>query len=639
VQVIRPNGSMLKTTYDNDGNVIEQIDGLGNKITYQYNGLNQRIRMTDPLLRSVQYGYDGVGKLLTVQNPKDAGVSYTMGYDPINELKSVTYSDGGTPNVSYQYDADGQRTQMTDGTGTTTYAFDSLHRLTSNQNGASAQVQYGYDLLGHVTQIIYPGGRGAVNRTYDAAGRLVAVSDWLNNTTRFAYDPNGNLTAQRYPNGVVASLDYDAADRIKQSVEVSNGSQLLSLGYTQDMSSQLTAENSTTYGYDPNNRLITATIGSSRTAYGYDAGDNLATINGTNSTTQSYDAANEVATATTMNGPTLVQRFTYAYDANGNRTSRTDRNNVVTNFGWDQANRLTSTGPAVTYSYNGDGLRMSKTVSGAAEPFVWDVADGLPLVIQDGAVSYVSGAGGQVLERISGGTIFFYHHDQLGSTRAITDASGTSVAAYSYGPYGDVVSSTGSLSNPFQFAGQYTDTESGLQSIRARYYDGATGQFLSRDPIVQLTVVPYGYAHDNPVNESDPTGLCGINPFAKDSCLGNAAGVVAGVAKTVVHIGLDLLAVPPYVMYDASYHVMKWINDFGDQHGVLGTVVSRVISVFFLPTEALGLGGDIAIDWVKGHTVANEPVCDEGQKRFLNPLHDYVPDWAKGPQVWLDGLT
>jgi RHS repeat-associated protein len=54
---------------------------------------------------------------------------------------------------------------------------------------------------------------------------------------------------------------------------------------------------------------------------------------------------------------------------------------------------------------------------------------------------------------------------------------------------------------------QYTDAESGLVYLRARYYDPTTGQFISRDPIESVTRVPYSYAGNNPLNNVDPSGL------------------------------------------------------------------------------------------------------------------------------------
>ncbi len=520
VQIVKPDGSTLRTVYDGDGNVTQQIDGLGHQTTYQYNGLNQRTKMTDPLSRSTQYTFDGVGNLLTIQNPKDASASLTMGYDQDDQLKTITYSDGQTPNVTYAYDADGQRRQMIDGTGTSTYTMDSLHRLTQNTNGAGAQVQYSYDLLGHVTSLVYPGGISVVTRTYDDVGRLASLTDWLRNTTRFSYDPNNNLVAQYYPNGVTANFTYDATDRAVQIVDAT-GSQLLNLTYTRDGQSQVKSENSAAFGYDPNNRVTSAVTGASPLTYQYDAGDNLTNINGGTSTTQVYDAANQLQTATTMNGGTLVQKYTYGYDANGNRISRTDKNNVVTNTGWDQTNRQTAYG-AATYSYNGDGLRMSKTVSATTSQFVWDIAEGLPLTISDGAVTYVTGSAGLPLEQISGAGVSYFHRDQLGSTRLLTNALGQAANTYNYDPYGNLVSQTGTAPNPFLFQGQYQDVESGLYYLRARYYDASVSQFIGRDPAVMGTREPYAYTVDNPLNGIDPTGL---------DFWGDAQNFVIGAAK------------------------------------------------------------------------------------------------------------
>lgn len=49
-------------------------------------------------------------------------------------------------------------------------------------------------------------------------------------------------------------------------------------------------------------------------------------------------------------------------------------------------------------------------------------------------------------------------------------------------------------------------------------------------------------------------------------------------------------------------------------------------------------GGYAAIDWVKGHTVNNESVCDEGQEGYINPFHQWLPGPLKGPQVYLPGI-
>jgi uncharacterized protein RhaS with RHS repeats len=61
-------------------------------------------------------------------------------------LTAIKYSDAVTPNVMISYDADGQRTGMTDGTGTSSWGWDSLHRMVSYTNGNGVQVQWVYNL-------------------------------------------------------------------------------------------------------------------------------------------------------------------------------------------------------------------------------------------------------------------------------------------------------------------------------------------------------------------------------------------------------------------------------------------------------------------------------------------------------------
>jgi RHS repeat-associated protein len=113
----------------------------------------------------------------------------------------------------------------------------------------------------------------------------------------------------------------------------------------------------------------------------------------------------------------------------------------------------------------------------------------------------------------------YYLADGLGSTMATTDASGNVVNTYTYHPYGATSSSTGSQPNPFQFAGQQTDP-TGLQYLRARYYDPATGTFLSSDPLglsPSWPGSPYVYANGNPALLIDPYGLFCVGPLCVSS--------------------------------------------------------------------------------------------------------------------------
>ena len=83
-------------------------------------------------------------------------------------------------------------------------------------------------------------------------------------------------------------------------------------------------------------------------------------------------------------------------------------------------------------------------------------------------------------------------------------------STYTYDVYGEPTV-TGSQGNEFDFAGQQTDPSTGLPYLRARYYDPASGTFMSRDPLAaspNWVSASFAYAGSSPVTWSDPTGLC-----------------------------------------------------------------------------------------------------------------------------------
>ena len=192
-----------------------------------------------------------------------------------------------------------------------------------------------------------------------------------------------------------------------------------------------------------------------------------------------------------------------------------------------------------TYTYDGSGLRMKKTVGGTTSIFAWDYSQGLPLLLTDGSTLYVYGLGGSPIEQVdSQGHVLYLHADQLGSTRVLTDSTGTVVGTYSYDAYGNTTAKTGTATTAFQFAGEYLDGETGTYYLRARYYDPGTGQFLSREPLAFLTRTPYGFVDGNPLNSIDPSGLARIAPAdprancggTYNQCVSTAGGLFAGYA-------------------------------------------------------------------------------------------------------------
>jgi RHS repeat-associated protein len=507
-KVEEPSGTVTETGYDGAGQITSQTDGNKHTTKYVRNVLGEVTEIIDPLSRKTTKEYDAAGNLTSLTDAALRTTTYK--YDSANRLAEVTYSDGKTPTVKYEYDKDGNRTKMTDGTGTTKYVYDQLDRLTETEDGHKEVAKYEYDLANENTKITYPNGK-SVTRAYDKDGRLEKVTDWLEHTTKFSYDPDSDLTATVYPSGTSEedTYAYNLSGQMTETKMLKGTETIASLTYARDSDGQiyntvnkgLLGSEVTEAAYDPNNRLTKT----GATTYKYDSANNPTQI-GAN--TYKYDNADELETGAGA---------TYIDNEMGERTKTTPETGPATTYSYDQAGNLTAVERSKegatseikdTYAYNGEGLRASQTISGTTTYMTWDTAESTPLILSDGPNSYIYGIDGLPIEQINGAEKAQYlHHDQAGSTQFIASETGTTEAAYSYTPYGAIEEHIGTATTPFDYDGQYTSSDTGLMYLRARNYDPATGQFLSVDPLVGQTHAPYSYAGDNPLNEADPTGL------------------------------------------------------------------------------------------------------------------------------------
>jgi RHS repeat-associated protein len=155
---------------------------------------------------------------------------------------------------------------------------------------------------------------------------------------------------------------------------------------------------------------------------------------------------------------------------------------------------------------------------------------------------YLYGPAGTPIEQIavSGGATSYLLSDQLGSVRAITNSSGAVTGTETYDAWGNSLGTTGTINAPFGFAGEYLDPSNGLYYLQARWYDPATGKFLSLDPAVIQTSQPYLYAGGDPLNESDPSGQLTLAQILaasrfRETALGSAL-VVVSVGVTEVEL-------------------------------------------------------------------------------------------------------
>ena len=105
-------------------------------------------------------------------------------------------------------------------------------------------------------------------------------------------------------------------------------------------------------------------------------------------------------------------------------------------------------------------------------------------------------------------TVSYYQADGLGSTTSLSNAAGALAQTYTFDSFGKQTVSSGSLTNSFQFTGRELDSETNLYFYRARYFDPATGRFLSEDPIGFAGGNNfYTYVLNRPIQFADPLGF------------------------------------------------------------------------------------------------------------------------------------
>jgi RHS repeat-associated protein len=508
---------------------------------------------------------------------------------------------------------------MTDYMGQTTYTYDALNRLTGVvfprvNLGQTFAVSYGYDVanvcpVGPGRTLTYPGGKVATY-CYDQAYRLKTVTDWNGKTATYDYDTAGRLQDLQYPNGTDATYGYDDADRLT-NVTNQFGANVASISldtYKLDGDGQPTQATelagTNTFTYDELDRLKTESYpGAATTTYGYTATGNRQTVTlGTNSpTTYKYDGAGRLTSDGTNS---------YTYDKNGNQlTQNRDA------YAYDGANRLItftsyrSSSPSRDNFYNGDGLRVAtQTALGGLTEFVYDVSAPNPVVLYDGQWYYVYGLG--LLARISAdnATTQYFHQDGLGSTRAITDAQGTTLATYAYNAFGAPRVQTGTATTAYQFTGEPLDSDTDLYYLRARWYNPGTGRFTAPDPLGYAGGDnPYAYAGNNPTSAVDHSGL-----FA----WWIAGAVVGGVGG--------------FAAYTATHH-----DDFSWREAAQWTAGGALLGgTFGLAGDAaaaFGVGGATIVAGEAGAAASSQVILDTNAvirysdaERLLDPEEDAV---------------
>jgi RHS repeat-associated protein len=315
-----------------------------------------------------------------------------------------------------------------------------------------------------------------------------------------------------------------------------------------------------TFGYDALNRLTTSSEGSSWSqTNSYDRYGNRAIVGAV----LSFSASNN-----------RITNSGYTYDAVGNLT-----NDSTQAFTYDAENKITKVDNVSAYVYDGEGQRVRKLV-GENLRFVYDMGGNLIAEFDgpSGALKkeYIYGADGLVATieptAVNSNGTRYTTSDHLGSPRVVTSSAAAVVSRHDFKPFGEEIGAgigartTGmgySVADGLRqkFTSYERDSETTLDYAQARYYSSVQGRFTSVDPVMRSASIGepqtfnrYSYVLNNPVNLTDPTGLCpkGRKCYTQKDEKGNDVeyydledGTPVVVTHTTVVVSLSTVTAPP----------------------------------------------------------------------------------------------
>ncbi len=524
-----------------------------------YDAANQLLQVQKAYLTPLQqnyasYSYSPNGKQTSVSDAD--GNLANMAYDGFDRLSTWTFpskTTAGQVNTAdyeqYGYDAAGERTSLRKRDGRTlSFTYDALGRVIVKTTppgcaplqvgscppaSATRTVHYGYDIRGLQLYARFDttGGEGVTNR-YDGFGRLTSSATSIGGfggTVWSTWDADGNRTRVRHPDGAHFDSVYDAADRLRSATMTPVGG---------------TASPILTIAYDPLGRRVTMSPASSDIDYSYDPVSRLSVQTqrfaggvGDMADTLGYNGASQIVSQARSNdgfvwtggvsvsrgyGVNGLNQYTaagparFTYDADGNLVS-----DGASTYAYDAENRLIAASGAASAALLYDPLGRLWQTSGGTAGVTRFLHDGDEIVAEyDGSGGllrrYMWGPGidEPVLEDEGGAlacgapgapTTLVLHADHQGSVIALADCWGNRTNVNTYDEYG--IPGSGNLGR-FQYTGQAWIPELGMYYYKARIYSPTLGRFLQTDPI-GYSAGPnlYMYVNDDPIDNTDPTGL------------------------------------------------------------------------------------------------------------------------------------
>jgi RHS repeat-associated protein len=504
--------SVTQFAYDAKGELTQIADPLGHPttLTYYPTGLIQTI--ADAQNNTTSYAYDQRGNRTSVIDPiNGAAHPTTFTYDLMNRLTGINYPDNSS--VSFGYDYRGRRTTATDQNNRTThYGYDDADRLTSVTDPANNLTQYNYDTennlssindannhttyfqydaWGRVTQTTFP---STLYETYgyDGVGNLTSKIDRKNQTIQYVYDALNRLTTKTYPDTTTANFVYDLVGKIKQVTDPTG-----TYGFAYDNMGRLTGT-TTQYSFLPGYNY--------QNAYAYDAASNRTWLVGPDGSSNqyNYDTLNRLSSLTNS----LTGQFEFSYDALTRRTQLTRPNGINTNYSYDSVSHLLSvlhqagstTLDGAGYGYDAAGNRTSKTnyLNGITEGYTYDLIYELTQVAQ-GATTTESYTYDNAGNRLSSSSVPTYNYN---SSNELTSSSSGS---YTYDNDGNTLTDASGRSFTWDFESRLVQAVVPGTGTTTFKYD-PFGRRIQKSGPLGTTNYLYDAEWQNVIEETDGTG-------------------------------------------------------------------------------------------------------------------------------------
>ena len=343
--VVAPNGGVTEVTVGASGETLSTVNALGQKMARTYTADTLLESVVSPTGRRSKIFYDADGQ--AVKSLDAAGAATSFAYDDtFGSLKSVT--DARQKTIAYGYDKLGRSESVAYPDETRSrLAYAANGDVTNAVNACGESIAYAYDKEGNKIGATWPNGR-TFAWTYDAKGNCVSASDSVTGTVMMEYDDKERLTRITYPGGRGFTYDYDAYGRVTVRTSLD--------GYAQK------------YEYDAFGRLARMTDGSGNpyVVNTYDpVTGNLVLQTYGNGTTVSnaYDLLDRTISITHRKADgTVLERFAYAYNEDGQRISHTTKEGVE-RYTYDAAGQVTGVaypdGTEENFTYDAVGNRLA----------------------------------------------------------------------------------------------------------------------------------------------------------------------------------------------------------------------------------------------------------------------------------------